>query len=148
MRKIFPILLCLCALGLGACSTINSRIEERQDVFNRLDPQAQSRIRQGLIDVGYTPDMVYIALGKPDRQTDRTTSNGHEMTWIYKEYWEQYEGSRMVGYRRHVYFDPVVKAYRIYYEPVRAELYSEQSEERTRVQFRNGVVIAIEQMKE
>ena len=142
------ILIGITALGLAGCSTVQSRIEERQHVFNTLDPQTQARIRQGLIDVGYTTDMVYMAMGKPDETRERTSDEGQNTTWIYNAYWQQYEGSRMVGYRRHVYFDRVAKAYRVFYEPVHADLYSDQVEERTRVEFRDGRVTAIEQTKD
>ena len=147
MKRIL-VLIAAGVLALTGCSTVKSRIEEKQALFNSLDPQAQARIRQGLIDVGYTTDMVYIALGKPDEVKERTTGEGNETTWIYNAYWQEYEGSRMVGYHRRIYYDRVARAYRVFYEPVRAEFYSDHVEERTRVNFRDGHVTAIEQVKD
>ena len=147
MKFFLSALAALLLLALAGCSTVQSRIEEKQHVFNTLDPQTQSRIKQGLVDIGYTTDMVYMAMGKPDEVRDRVNQDGRETTWIYNAYWQQYEGSRTVGYRRHVYFDRVARAYRVYHEPVQADLYSDQVEERTRVVFKDGVVAAIEQMK-
>ncbi len=142
-------LLCAAAfvLLLAGCSTIDSRIREKQDLFNRLDPQTQSKLRQGIVEVGDTPDMVYIALGTPDERHQRITATGDEAVWVYRTYYEQYEGMAHVGYRRIVFFDPGTRTYRVYYEPVSAPVYSEQVEDNIRVTFVNGRVTTIEQNK-
>jgi hypothetical protein len=142
----FAVLIGAVAL-LAGCSTVQSRIEEKQHVYNTLDPQTQSKIREGVIDIGYTPDMVYMAMGQPDERRTKVTSDGEEMTWIYSQYWQQYEGSRLAGYRRVVFYDPAVRAYRVYLQPVHADIYSEREEERTRVVFKDGRVSSIEQLK-
>ncbi len=147
--KLSPLILAAAlALLAAGCSTVKSRIEEKAAVFNSLDPQAQSKLRQGMIDIGYTGDMVYIAMGRPDQTKEMRTNDGVETTWIYNEYWQEYEGTRFVGYRRHVYYDPTVRAYRYYYEPVHADIYRDRVEQKTRVLFKNGKVAAIEQLKE
>jgi outer membrane protein assembly factor BamE (lipoprotein component of BamABCDE complex) len=71
-------------LAVSGCDTINQRIREKQDAFNRLDPKAQAVIRQGRVEIGYTPDMVYMALGKPDKIEGTT--------WYYKHYFEEGDG--------------------------------------------------------
>ncbi|MGA3007139.1 MAG: lipoprotein [Opitutaceae bacterium] len=71
-------------LAVSGCNTINHRISEKSDVFNRLDLKAQAEIRLGKVEVGYTPDMVYIALGRPDRIDGST--------WHYKLYFEEGAG--------------------------------------------------------
>jgi hypothetical protein len=134
-------------LALAGCNTIDHRISEKQDVFDRLDPQTQDKIRQGIVEVGYTEDMVYIALGPPDAQHQKITAKGDETTWIYKTYYEQFEGVEQVGYRRVVFFDPADHFYHVYYEPVSTPVYSEHEEDNIRVTFVNGKVAAIEQNK-
>jgi hypothetical protein len=147
MRLKIIILFAGLLLTLAGCSTIDSRISEKQDVFNRLDPQTQGKIRQGIVEVGYTEDMVYIALGPPDERHEKVTAKGAETTWIYKTYYEQFEGVEQVGYRRTVFFDPADHVYHVYYEPVSAPVYSEHEEDNIRVTFVNGRVTAIEQNK-
>jgi outer membrane protein assembly factor BamE (lipoprotein component of BamABCDE complex) len=71
-------------LAVSGCDTIDHRIREKPDVFNQLDPKAQAEIRRGRVEVGYTPDMVYIALGKPDKIEGST--------WYYKQYAEEGAG--------------------------------------------------------
>lgn len=134
-------------LALAGCNTIDNRISEKQDVFNRLDPQTQDKIRQGIVNIGYTEDMVYIALGPPDARHQKVTAKGDETTWIYKTYYEQFEGVEHVGYRRVVFFDPADHVYHIYYEPVSTPVYSEHEEDNIRVTFANGKATAIEQSK-
>jgi len=147
--KTFQILALLgLALLASSCSTVDNRIKEKSAVFASLDPQAQARLKQGMIDVGYTMDMVYIALGKADEVREKTTDKGRSTTWIFKNYWQEYQGSTVVGYHRYVYYDATIKAYRVYYEPVRTEIYRERSEEHTRVSFVDGHVTTIEQAKD
>jgi hypothetical protein len=134
-------------LALAGCNTIDSRIREKQDVFNHLDSQTQSKVSHGIVEIGYTPDMVYIALGRPDTQKQKVTAKGDETTWIYRTYYEQYEGMAYAGYRRVVFFDRGEGVYHVYYEPVSEPVYSERAEDNIRVTFVNGRVTAIEQAK-
>ncbi len=122
MRSLLRLLAVILALGPAACSTIHSRIEEKPDVFAKLDPATQAKIKQGIIDVGFTPDMVYIALGKPDQARERVTAAGRQTIWIYNSYYERYEGTMHAGYRRSVFWDPRVRGYRVISRPVYADV--------------------------
>lgn len=135
-------------LLVAGCSTVESRIEEKSAVFNALPIETQARIKQGLIDVGFTQDMVYIAMGKPDRVIDRAVEAGAQTVWIYNSYYQEYQGSHFAGYHRRVYYDPRIKAYRVYYEPARVDVYRERTEEVARVVFTGGKVSSIEQVKD
>ncbi len=147
MKTPFLLLAGMLVLALAACSTVNSRIDEKPDVFAKLDPATQAKIKQGIIDVGFTPDMVYIALGRPDERRERVTPAGRETMWIYNSYYERYEGTYHGGYRRMVYWDPRVRGYRVYFEPVYADVYSEERNTDIRVIFKDDKVTVIEQMK-
>jgi len=145
--KAFLIFLLSCsALLLVGCNTVSKRIEEKSAVFNTLDSETQTRLKQSIIKVGDTTDMVYIALGHPNRIRNKTTSTGSDETWIYTMYWQEYEGPHVVGYRRHAYRDG--NEWRIYYEPLREDLYRDRVEEFMRVIFKDGKVTAIEQTKQ
>jgi len=54
-----------CLGALAGCSTVSSRIQEKSAAFAALSPVKQDALRQGTIEEGDTPDLVYIALGKP-----------------------------------------------------------------------------------
>jgi hypothetical protein len=90
---------------------------------------------------------VYIALGNPDERTAKTTADGETMTWVYNEYWQEYAGSVMSGYRRFVVYDKASKRYVVYYEPVRTDIYQQRVDERIRVEMKNGRVSSVEETK-
>jgi hypothetical protein len=133
---------------LVGCQSVNERIKEKPDVFASVDKATQDKIKQGIIDLGFTPDLVYLALGQPDQKRESVTAAGTSVTWIYNTYYQRYDGTAFVGYERRVYFDPLVRSYRIYYHPAYAETYHDEKEERIRVVFRNGKAAVIEQSKD
>ncbi|HEY0968980.1 MAG TPA: membrane lipoprotein lipid attachment site-containing protein [Opitutaceae bacterium] len=145
MRKSFLFL--VVAAALAGCSTFERRAEEKSATFNQLDEATRQRLKDRDITVGDTQDMVYIALGVPDEKRDRLSLDGSETTWVYNAYWQEYQGQALVGYRRHVVFDPGSRRYRVYYTPVSQSVYAEREEERIRVTFNNGTVSSVEQVK-
>ena len=77
-------LLLVCAgFVFGCTSTPDSRIKKNQQLFDSLPPQAQAEIHAGQVGIGYTPDMVLLALGQPDRRYTRTTQSGVSDVWAY-----------------------------------------------------------------
>ena len=78
-------LLAAAALALLACSTIDSRIHKRQALFDSYPPDVQHNIRNGRIEVGYTPEMVAMALGEPDRKVEAQTEDGVAEVWTYRK---------------------------------------------------------------
>lgn len=145
MKKLIQLSLAGLALLLGACSTIDSRIKQHPHVFYNLDKETQDKIAHGDIAIGFTPEMVYIALGHPDSKRQRLTGEGSSETWVYSTYYERYEGTAHLGYRRWVM--PTPRGYRVYWEPVYEPVYSEQREDNLRVTFRDGKVAVIEQAR-
>lgn len=73
------------ALLLAACSTPASRIEDQQAEFDRYPVDIQQKIRAGNVDVGFTPDQVRLALGKPDRIYTRQNEAGTSEVWAYRD---------------------------------------------------------------
>lgn len=142
-----PFSLLLLALLFAGCSTIDSRIREKSAAFGALDAPTQDKIRLGRVEVGFTTDLVYIALGTPDERTTKTSSSGTDETWIYNSYHQDYLGSAHSGYRRYVVIDPRTKQAVVFYEPVYTQVYQDRIEERIRIAFKAGKVDSIEQVK-
>jgi hypothetical protein len=130
------------------CQSVDSRIKEKPDVFAKLDAATQDKVKQGIIELGYNQDTVYLALGAPDQKRESVSANGRTTTWIYNTYYDRYDGGVYAGYHRSVYFDPYLRAYRMYYRPVYADTYVTEKEERIRVVFKDGKVTVIEQTKD
>jgi hypothetical protein len=60
------VLLVLLAAGC-ATDTLDNRIKQNSAIYAGLTPEEQNQIRSGIITVGFTPQMVLMALGKPER---------------------------------------------------------------------------------
>lgn len=73
----------LAAALLAGCSTTSGRIKKNQQLFDSYPVDVQSNIRNGKVDINYTPDMVLMALGEPDRRYGRTTEQGTSEVWAY-----------------------------------------------------------------
>jgi hypothetical protein len=148
-RRLVTTFMLAASLGfLAGCSSVTDRIKEKPSVYTGLDPATQDKIKQGIIDIGYTEDMVYLALGAPTEKRETVTAAGKTVTWIYSTYYTRYDGDRMIGYERRVYYDPFLKTYRLYYHPAFIETYRDMKDERIRIVFKDGKATVIEQSKD
>lgn len=131
--------------ALVGCNTFERRAKEKGAIFHALDTATQTRLEARQIEVGDTQDMVYISLGAPDEKKDELTAGSRITTWVYSAYWQEYQGTRLVGYRRQVLYDPGSKSYRVYHEPDYQPVYAPRVEDRVRITFQNGRVTVVEQ---
>lgn len=143
----FALTALLLAVFVAGCDTFARRARQRADTFATLSPEAREKLKKGVIEVGDTPDMVYIALGEPNEKRETADRRKHQEVWIYNSYYRDYAGTANAGYRRLLVFDAKTKRYFVYYEPVFTDVYAVNSEERIRIEFENGKVVAIEQPK-
>ena len=130
---------------LAGCSTINSRIEKNAAYFDGLPLETQEKIRKGIVEVGYTPDMVYIAMGAPSEKRSNRSATRDRETWIYSVHYQDWVGRALVGYRRVVVYDEKTKRSYVYHHPVYEDFYRDRKEDRIRIEFEDGEVTAIEQ---
>lgn len=84
----------LLLLLAGCATTPAQRIQKNQELFDSLPVAEQARIRGGQIAIGYTADMVRIALGDPQRQLTRRTPDGESTIWLYLDTQRRYERQR------------------------------------------------------
>jgi hypothetical protein len=148
MRTFIKVPLAVAAAGLlfsAGCNSFNSRARQMSGVYNSLPASEQQRLQRGAINVGDTPEMVYIALGNPDERRDVATPDGTQTTWVYKTYWQQYEGTAWLGYRRIIVPAPSGRGYVVYHEPVTQDVYRTHVDDVIRVSFANGVVQQVDQ---
>ena len=66
---------------LCGCSTYESRLQERASAIASATPAQRAAMDAGRVEVGFTPDMVYVVLGQPER-VERDARTGEE-TWLY-----------------------------------------------------------------
>ncbi len=137
--------LCLLPLCLlVACATPDARIKKHQDVFDAFPPEIQEKVREGEIEIGFNEDMVFIALGKPDREYLRRTAEGELTVWSYTAHYTQTRREMIDGRfnvrdphsgRRHTVRDSVWVDVPTYHEY-----------DRLRVEFEDDRVVAIEEL--
>lgn len=87
MLRPFPLAFAAFALVLslaGCASPRETRIQEGAALFRTLKPSDQALIREGLVDVGFTREMVLLALGEPTRRSTAETSQGAVETLVYR----------------------------------------------------------------
>ncbi|NCD22937.1 MAG: hypothetical protein EOL90_08375 [Spartobacteria bacterium] len=130
------------ALLLAGCATPAKRIQQNQELFDTFPVAAQARIRGGQTDLGFTPDMVRIALGEPQRKTLRRAADGETEIWLYLDSVRRYDRQRVDVDGLSVSGPGGLRSL-----GGSAWINVEQSREfvRVRVEFQNGVATAIEE---
>lgn len=102
MKKLLlPLVAATVLSGLAAgCSTsdpktaLNLRVQEKSDVFSKLSLDRQRTIQAGYVERGYTPDMVYMVMGRPVKVQAKDAANGKLEMWTYYEYKPQFAGAK------------------------------------------------------
>lgn len=134
-------------LGLGAalallsegCSTPATRIQADPAAFRRLTAEQQALVRNGQVALGFDEAAVKLALGDPDRITQRTDADGQRTIWHYTTYEAGgrllYTGNYYTG-RRWWGWGPPYPYYYLDYPDRRVR-------DRFRVEFRAGRVSAV-----
>lgn len=131
-------------MAAGCVSTPERRIAKHPELFAGFAPEVQARIRRGEIDVGFTPDMVRLALGSPSQVLTRKTAAGTTEVWNY------------TAFRYDTELRPVQQGYtyrgrdgRIYhdYAPGLMDVDTREEYVVLRIEFENGKVHAIERLK-
>ncbi len=144
--RLFPAFLAAAVLlGATGCNTFEKRAQEKSATYAALDEPTRDKLKRGEIEIGNTPEMVYIALGAPDRKVSTRSADRDDETWIYNSYYREYAGAAHLGYERTLLYNRRTKRYHVIYEPVVADVYRDEEEERIRIIFRDGQVHAIEQ---
>jgi hypothetical protein len=86
MRTSFTFSLLLCALLLTAgcaSSTPQDRISRNREAYRRFPSNVQRMVSAGMVDVGFTPEMVRMAAGEPSRVLNRQTESDNTEVWVY-----------------------------------------------------------------
>ena len=80
----------LLALLVTGCETdggIASRTQEKSTAYAALKPREKSYVAKGVIAVGFTPDMVYMAMGQPTKTETQDTAGDHVELWTYGRFY-------------------------------------------------------------
>src|SRR4051812_49051606 len=131
-----------CALlGASGCSTTATRLQERPSAVAALTPEARSKIEGGVVEPGFTPEMVYLALGKPASPANARIDVTRDGTWVYREFHANDRDFIRAGFRRRVIFDPERRSDVVITEPVDPRLFPNLQDHALYVTFRDGRVV-------
>ena len=70
----------------GCATTPQSRVDENPGLFDSFTAEQKEIILKGEVDLGFTPEMVMMAAGVPDRKAKKRSKNGTSEVWTYYQY--------------------------------------------------------------
>ena len=139
-----------CALSFSllillGCASPEQRIKKNPELFQSFPPDVQELVKQGQVAIGFTAEMVTMALGEPNRIYSRVTSGGTSDVWSYT-------GKKSSSDRQRVSADIRYRdsdgRYRSANEWVWVDVARETEYEKTRIEFLDGKVSAIETLEQ
>ena len=137
----YPLKTLLASVGLAllaACATPDSRIADNRSAFDKFSLEIQQKIRTGQVEVGFTPEMVRMALGEPARTFTRKTELGDTEVWSYHDDSPKFSfGFGVASGGRRSAVSSGVGVSTGGYDP----------EEKIRVEFRDGAVTAVDVLR-
>lgn len=122
----------------GCASTPDRRIAREPELFAQFPEEIQEQIRAGSVALGFTPDMVRLALGDPDRVVSRQTADGRSEVWVYL-------GSYLVSDTYLV--RDFARFSRGRHGHVMVDHTRQEFFEQVRLEFRDGQVVAADQLE-
>ncbi len=145
MKRYVGLAVCLIfGLLFAGCATPAYRISKNQELFDSFSSEVQARVREGKVDIGYTRDMVLLALGRADREYTRRTQSGITDIWSYTDTYVTSDRQRVEGTFR---LRDAGGRYRSVSDTIWVDVDKEHEYEVKRIEFHNGVVQAIEEVR-
>lgn len=139
--------LVLATLATG-CNTTGARIRANRDTFDALDPATQQAVKRGEVHLGYTAEMVEIALGRPSQVAGGMRGTDEDATWLYRNFHRNENDYVIAGHRRRVVFDPQRPGNAVVYEPADPRAHRHLIPHTLHIGFRDGRVIAIQRVED
>lgn len=113
-------------------------------MFASFPPEVQEKVQLGQVDIGFTGDMVTMALGSPNRIYARQTTAGSHEVWSYTYTSTRSDRQRV---QADVRYRDITGRYRTSSDWVWVDVPRETEHERIRIEFSEGVVSAIETLQ-
>jgi hypothetical protein len=122
-------------LALPGCTT------SRPLNSTKLDPATKAKIDQRRIEPGFTPEMVFLALGKPTSPADSLIDSATDGTWIYENFVPTDGGFIQPGFTRKLVFDAAKQRESVVTEKIEGG--PDSGPPALKVTYRNGRVVEI-----
>lgn len=141
MRALLPTLATV-VLALAGCNTARPPV-----TATKLEPDIQKKVARGIVEPGMTPEMVYLALGKPSEPASAIVDATRDGTWVYHDFTRNDRDFVRAGFRRRVVFDPVRRSDVVITEPIDPRLFPNLREHSLHVTFKDGRVVEIKRVE-
>ncbi len=123
---------------LGGCaSTPEKRIAENPELFASFPPEVREKVREGQVEIGYTPEMVRLALGEPTSRVTQRTAEATKEIWYYEGRYLTSDTVRLHDYGRFSSVEPI-----IYLDRTTEHRYT-----RAKLEFSEGKLSAVQQVE-
>ena len=100
----------LLVLLLAGCESdnISARVREKSGVYAALPPAQKEKINQGVVALGFSTEMVYMAMGHPSKVEPVEDTGGRAELWTYRNYYPPVDAAhlRYAGYRTETPYQP------------------------------------------
>jgi len=138
-----------CLLAAGCANMRSPARPEPLPTIESYNPGIRDKIRRGILELGFTPEMVMLTIGPPDLKSLTVAPNGQLENWIYYTYYRRTgrEAERSYPFERRVSYEPPLRAYRVFDLPSVTPTEEQDRSERIRLVFRAGKLVVIEQTK-
>lgn len=131
-------------LMLAGCASPAHRIRKNPELFASFPAEVQALVEKGEVGLGFTPAMVTMSLGEPNRVYARQSMEETHEVWSYTGRQTTTDRQRVNARFRYRGEDG---EYRRFNDWVWVDVERETEYERTRVEFSDGKVIAIERLQ-
>ena len=129
------------------CASAGCNSVQRPTTATKLEPDIQKKVQRGIIEPGMTPEMVYLALGKPSEPSSGIVDSTRDGTWVYHDFKRNDRDFIQAGYRRRVVFDPDRRSDVVITEPIDPRLFPNLREHSLHVTFKDGRVSEIKRVE-
>jgi hypothetical protein len=133
---------------VGACVLVAGCATRSPTTATSLEPKIKAKVDRGIVEPGFTPEMVYLALGKPSSPAEGLADATVNGTWIYNNFQRNDRDFIRAGFRRRVVFDPVKRSDVVITEPVDPKAFPNLEPHSLHVTFRDGRVTEIKRVAE
>jgi hypothetical protein len=144
---IVRVVLTTIVIALCGCQSPRTRLAANPEAAAKLDPATREKIARGEVEVGFTADMVSLAMGRPVRVIAPTTPGG-DTVWLYHDGPRNENDYVRAGFRRRVVFDPERRANVVIIEPVGDRIFPALRSHTIRVRLRADRVVGIDSVED
>lgn len=133
-------------LFAGCASSLATRLQERSTTVATLDPATRDKIERGVVEPGFTPEMVYLALGRPLSPATADITGTREGTWTYRSFHATDRDYVQAGVRHRRVYDPELRADTMVTEPVGGGMFRHLEDWTLWITFHEGRVTEVQRV--